>query len=31
VNAFRVTTTGYKQASGSPYAINAKAIAVLSK
>jgi hypothetical protein len=31
VNAFRVTTTGYKQASGSPYAINAKAIVVLSK
>ena len=31
VNAFRVTTTGYKQASGSPYSINAVAIAVLSK
>jgi hypothetical protein len=31
VNAFRVTSTGYKQASGSPYAISAKAIAVLSK
>lgn len=31
VNAFRVTATGYKQASGSPYAINAKAIAVLPK
>jgi len=31
VNAFRVTTTGYKQASGSPYSINAVAITVLSK
>lgn len=31
VNAFWVTSTGHKQASGSPYAINAKAIAVLSK
>jgi hypothetical protein len=31
VNAFRVTSTGYKQATGSPYSINAKAIAVLSK
>jgi len=31
VNAFRVTTTGHKQAPGSPYAINAVAITVLSK
>lgn len=31
VNAFRVTSTGHKQAPGSPYAINAVAIAVLSK
>jgi hypothetical protein len=31
VNAFRVTSTGYKQAPGSPYTINAVAITVLSK
>jgi len=30
VNAFRVTSTGYKQAPGSPYAINAIALTVLS-
>jgi len=30
VNAFRVTSTGYKQAPGSPYAINAIGLTVLS-